>query len=78
MGSNYTVPAGASIDSSLNAILLPGVSSTVLQMEMGVKDKHKVCFWSLSTSLFIYCESHLAITIIYIYTDTGNIIYTYT
>jgi len=42
VGSNYTVPPGASIDSSLNAILLPGVSSTILQMEMGVKDKDKV------------------------------------
>lgn len=37
VGSNYPVPAGASIDSSLSDILLPDVSSTALQMEMGVK-----------------------------------------
>ncbi len=37
VGSNYPVPAGASIDSSLSDILLPDVSSTALQMEMGVE-----------------------------------------
>lgn len=30
VGLNYPVPAGASIDSSLNAILLPDASSTIL------------------------------------------------
>ncbi len=38
VGSNYLVPAGTLIDSSLSDIvLLPDVSSTALQMEMGVE-----------------------------------------
>lgn len=45
MGLNYLVPAGTSIDSSLSDIfLLPDVSSTALQMEMGVEVF--ICFWS--------------------------------